>query len=233
MLYSSCPCSFKFLGASYTALSACTNGYIIPGTSTLCTFSDMPTAMTAASSRSPRIAALWADLVADGQMTQPTCSPGISGQQSQLTWGISNSGSDQVDGLVRTSVSIAGASMFTSSAFAVVTWQNVRFYPVSSPTCERYTFQLILAVSSTSSTTYVVMQYTRVPASDAPAQAMAGIRGTSGARSIWSSLSNGASMLASTLGSGSNVGVPGLRVYRVDGSTVLPADAPPPPPSGS
>lgn len=220
--------SFSFLGKSYSSMVLCMNGYASPGTSTQCSYMDLRDALTTASATKPRIALFWADLKTDTGtgLSLTDCTPSVSGQRSRMTWGTSATGSSAVNTLVRRT---SGTATFTSSAYFVGTWENIRFFEAGSDTCDRYTFQVVVAKSSASQT-YVLMLYTRVPTTGVPEDTFVGLRGSSGALSVWASPTDGADTAASVLGSGSNVGLAGLRVYRVDGSTIVqPAPAASPP----
>ena len=226
------PCSFSFAGQSYSSIVMCMQGYAAPGTSTECNWSETRSALTMPSSSSPRIALFWTGLSTDGELSLDTCTPSVAGQQSRMSWGSSGSGSVEVDALVRRASSIPGASTFTSTSYFVGTWENIHSSWENAYTCNRYTFQVVVAVSSSTSQAYVLMLYTRVPTTRVSESTYAGLRGASSALSVWASPTDGASSAASILGSGSNVGLAGLRVYRVDGSSIMqPGAASPPPPS--
>lgn len=214
------PCSFTFLGTSYRNISLCMNGYAAAGVSAACSFSAVPA--WEAGSSSPRLAPFWADLAADGLLSLAGCSPSVAGQQSRMSWGASSSGSIEVDALVQRAATIPGAASFTSSAYFVATWENVRFASSGSATCNRYTFQLVISVANSSSPTYVLMLFGRMASAAVPSPAWAGLYGgLSGV--VWSSSSAGAMSGPLVLGAGSNVGLPGVRVFRVDGKQVQPA----------
>lgn len=214
-------CSFNFLGTVYSSLSLCMNGYVMPGTLQRCSPSSFAT-MAEAVSNGPRLAPFWADLVSDGLLSAAGCLPEVAGQQSRMSWGASGGGSSEVDALVRRYTATPDASSFSSTSYFVATWANMRFAQgTTSATCARYTFQLAIAVSSISGQTYVLMLFTRVPSVELPAAAFSGLLASSANLTAWSSMDGGAAMAASVLGSGSNAGTPGLRVYRVDNPQAL------------
>lgn len=206
------------------------NGYAIPAESytygsTGCS-SKSYSATSDLSSGIPRVAPFWADLVADGTLSQTGCMPEVAGQASQLSWGAWDGGNSDIDAMVRRS-SISGAASFTSTNHVVATWQNVRFAAgTTSTTCDRYTFQMVLTCDATGRT-WVVMLYSRMPRTAVPSSAFTGFIGTSGGQRTWSSLSDDADSAALVLGSGSNAGLAGMYVYYVNAAQVLPAASPP------
>lgn len=211
--------SLHYGGNIYSQITICTNGYIDFGNTSTCSAEPKMLSMGLAN----RTAVFWNDLVADYNVTASiaNCSlsgPGTYGPAVSYKVGTSNDG--LVDALVHGS-SAPGAAYFKSVAWITVSWFGVRLYstPSSTPCSGRVHAQLVVALSSLSST-FIVLQYAATQPDSTDISVRTGAASMTDRLEFWPSLDSSGLSISQHLGGKGNAGAPGRWVFRVDGQYV-------------